>query len=147
MSNSKPLARLGTFDRRANVLRGIAPEPPSRGGQDERDQHGNDQPHDVRVDADGLSLLQRQQVDPVAEEPDGQGSVGIEESVCAEARHGDRLLAELRTHVGEIDRQGDEYARGGDDVEDGPDGRGVVEGVEDEVGGVQRRVRQHQSAG
>ena len=46
-----------------------------------------------------------------------------------------------------IDRQGDDYAHGRDDVEDGPDGLGVVEGVEDEVGGVQRRVRQHQSAG
>ena len=38
------------------------------------------------------------------------------------------------------------YAGGGNDVEDGPDGSGVVEGVEDEVGGVQGRVGQQQPA-
>ena len=73
------------------------PEPPSRGDQDGRDQYGDDHPDDVRVDADRFALLLGKQVDPVAEEPDGQDGVGIEEDVRAEPRRGDRLLAGLCT--------------------------------------------------
>ena len=41
-------------------------------------------------------------MDPVAEESDGEGGVGIEEGVRAEPRRSDRLLTELRTHVGKL---------------------------------------------
>ena len=100
----------------------LAPDPPSRGGQDERDENGDDHPDDVRVDADRFALLQGKQVYQVAEEPDGQGGVGVEEDVCAEPRHDVRPRPCLSPHVGEIDRHGDEDPHGGDDVEDGPSG-------------------------
>ena len=85
------------------------------------DRNGEDEPDEDRMASNGLALLRGGQADAVAEEPDGQCGVGMEEDAGAESRHSGRQLAELRTHVGEIDRLGDEDARGGDDAEDRPD--------------------------
>lgn len=114
------------------------PEPPPGRAQDEGNEHGHQHPDDVAVRGDGLVGRERQQVHPVAKEPDGQPDGGVQE------RRAGGVAPD--SVVPPIDPQGHDDADGRQDVEGRPERPGE-QSVEDVVRGVQAGVDQQQGRG